>query len=415
MEELKRLIEAIKAQFEAFKQANDERLAQVERKGSADPVLTAKVEKMNDALSQAVAMKERLDKIELRMNRPGIDNPSEADLSPEQAAYRKSFNLFMRKGEGEGELKAMQKAVSVGSEADGGYGLPIVIDREIIKLMTGQSSMRSVARIMPMSTTDYRKLVSLGGAASGWVGETTARTATDTPQLAEVLGVFGEIYANPGVTQRSLDDLFFNVEQWVADEVSEKFIDEEGDAFINGNGTNKPKGFLNYTYVPTGDTLRTFGQLEYYATGIDGDFKTFAPDTGVNPLDDILTLVHKLKAKHRARASFMMNDLTMGLMRLFKDRNGNYQWQPSIQAGISSTLFGYPIVEDDNMPDVDSDAYPIAFGDFQAGYQILDVIGTRILRDPFTNKPYVMFYTTKRTGGMVVNTEAIKVLKTGVN
>lgn len=400
MEEIKTAIDNLGKTFEQFKSANDERLKEIEKRGSSDAVLTEKVEKLNAAVGEMSQLKERLDLIELRSNRPGGGSQE----NPDKAQHKEAFYRFVRKGDDAGLHELERKAVNITTPGDGGYGVPDGLDREIEKVEMDNSAMRQIARVIQVSNEEYRKLVNLRGTASGWVGEATARTETNAPTWAEVAAVCGEIYANPAVTQRSLDDIFFDVEAELAQGIGDEFADEEGDAFINGNGTNKPKGILQYTMSSSGDSTRTFGQLQYIASGA-------VASLGETPFDVLIDLMQAVKKKYRNRGVFLLNGLTLAELRKVKNGNGDYIWQPSVQAGQPDTLLAKPIAEDDNMPDMDTNAYPVAFGDFSRGYYILDIRGIRMLRDPFTNKPYVHFYTTKRVGGMVVNSEAIKVIK----
>jgi HK97 family phage major capsid protein len=260
--------------------------------------------------------------------------------------------------------------------------------------------------VATVSTSDYKRLIDIRGTASGWVGETAARTATNTPQLAERAAFMGEIYANPQVTQQSLDDLFFDVDGWLAGSVSTEFAKQEGVAFTTGDGVNKPKGFLNYTTAATADGARADAVLEHIPTGIAGDF------AASNKGDVLLTTVYKLKAGHRAGAVWMTNKALLGEIRAFKESTTNaYIWQPGLVAGQPSTLLGYPVYESEDMPAKAANALAIAFGNFRAGYCVVDRVGVSTLRDPFTNKPYVGFYTTKRVGGMLLDSEAIKVVR----
>ena len=210
----------------------------------------------------------------------------------------------------------------------------------------------------------------------------------------------GEIYSNPQATQTSLDDIFFNAEEWLNSEVAREFSEKEGNAFLLGNGTNKPKGLLAYPLLTTADDVRAFGSLQKIISGAAGAF------TG----DKLIDLIHSLKAGYRANGKFMMGNLTVAYVRKLKDSEGNYLWRPGLEAGQPSSLLGYGITENEDMPDIAADANAIAFGDFKRAYTIVDRIGTRVLRDPYTNKPYVGFYTTKRVGGMLVDSQAVKVL-----
>jgi HK97 family phage major capsid protein len=263
--------------------------------------------------------------------------------------------------------------------------------------------------VRTVSTSDYKKLVNVRGTASGWVDEDDARTATASSSMAQVTPFMGEIYANPQATQQMLDDVFFNAEQFIIDECATEFAAKEGAAFVVGDGTKKPKGFCAYTTAATADSSRAFGTLEHVATGVAGDW------AASNKADILITLVHKLKAGLRANARWVTNKGLLAEIRTFKDAEGNYLWRPGLEAGQPSTLLGYGITEAEDMPAKAASALSLAFGDFRRGYTIVDRIGTRILRDPYTNKPYVGFYVTKRVGGMVVDSQAIKFVKFAVS
>lgn len=405
--EVKNTLDALNRAFEEFKQKNDERIAQVEKNGSADAVLTAEVENLNGAIT---TLQNRLTELETTAARPRLDQNGR-EVHPEQAAYKKAFNKFLRSGD-EGEVtesgkRLFENAMSIGTDADGGYAVPEDLDRTILDLVREISPMRQLANVITVGTSNYRKLVNVHGAASGWVGETAARPVTNTSQLAELTPFWGEIYANPQVTQQALDDIFFNVEEWHGNEVAQEFAVQEGSAFVSGNGTNKPKGFLAYTTAATADGTRAFGQLQYIPTGVAA-----AIEDATHPaFDTVIDVVHSLKAPLRAGASWLMNSLTAAAYRKVKDGNGQYLWQPPIQAGQPATLQGYPVAYAEDMPDIAAGALAVAFGNFRRGYTIVDRMGARVLRDPFTNKPYVGFYTTKRVGGFVADSEAIKLIK----
>jgi HK97 family phage major capsid protein len=260
-----------------------------------------------------------------------------------------------------------------------------------------------------VGTSDYKKLVNKRGTASGWVGETDARGNTNTPQLAELAAFMGEIYANPQATQQMLDDVFFDAEKWLGEEVSTEFSYQENIAFTTGDGANKPKGFLAYATAAQNDAARAFGTIQYFATG---QAAALRPSTAAaNAADDLLDMIYSLKEAYRAGALFLMNSLTTAQFRKLKDQQGNYIWQPSMQAGQPDTIHGYGVRTAESMPDIAANTLPVAFANWKLAYTIVDRIGSRVLRDPFTNKPYVGFYTTKRVGGMLVNSQAIKLLK----
>lgn len=241
------------------------------------------------------------------------------------------------------------------------------------------------------------------GAATGWVGETASRTQTDSPTLAELSFPTMELYAMPAATQPLLDDSAVNIDEWLASEIDTAFAEQEGTAFVSGDGTNKPKGFLGYT--PIAESSWEWGKLGFVISGAAADFPTS------NPSDPLLDLVYALKSGYRQNGTFVMNRRTQSAIRKMKDENGNYLWQPPAQAGGQASLMGFPLVEAEDMPDIGANAFAIAFGDFRRGYLIVDRMGVRVLRDPYSAKPYVLFYVTKRVGGGVQDFDAIKLLK----
>lgn len=402
-QEIKDLVEGIQKSFNDFKQINDERLSKVE-KGASTADFEAKLAKVQSDISTALDLKKEIERVEAKQNLQGL--MGDAEENQDKKAYKSAFvDGFLRKGQESG-LKDLQiKAMSVGTPADGGYALPEQIDRMVEQLSRDMSAVRSVANVIQVGTSDYKKLVNVNGIASGWVGETAARPATNTSQLAEVAPPMGTLYANPQVTQDALDDLFYNVEADVAAQLAEEFGIAEGAAFVSGNGTNKPKGFLAYTTAATADATRAFGTIEHIATGVAGDF------AASNKADVLYDVIGKLKAAYRGGSVWMMNKAIMFEVLKLKDTTGQYLWQPSLQEGFPIRLLGFGVVEAEDMPAKAANSLSIAFGNFKRGYTVVDRIGTRMLRDPYTNKPYVGFYTTKRVGGAVVNSEAIKVVK----
>lgn len=381
----------LKGAFEEFKKSNDKELDAIK---SEKKKLEEKTDKLNEKLGEIDNLKAELEKELKAAKRP------DATKGKDVEAHKTAFLQFLRKGVDDGLADLQQKAVQVAVEADGGFAVPEELDRTLLQLLKDESPMRRVCNTITVSTSDYKKLVNLGGAGSGWVGETTARPSTATPTLAQIVATMGEIYANPQATQTSLDDVFFDVEQWLSEEVAREFAEKEGSAFLLGDGTNKPKGILANTLALTTDDTRAFGTLQKVNSGAAGAF------TG----DNLIDLIYALKRGYRQNASFMMNGLTVAKARKLKDADGNYLWQPGLQQGQPSMLLGYGIEENEDMPDAVADANSILFGDFKRGYTIVDRMGTRTLRDPFTNKPYVGFYTTKRVGGMLTDSNAIKVL-----
>ena len=382
------------ATFAAFKDANDQRLAEIEAKQSADVLLTDKVERLNAALDQQTSHIERLSIKNAQPQLGVVSDNSEA---------KSAWSSYIRTGDGSALTSLESKGLSAGVDAEGGYVAPAETESRIDRALAETSPFRSIASIRLIGAGTYKKPVSIGGAASGWAGETDARPETTVPQMDLLDFPAGELYAMPAATQILLDDGVADVDQWLADEVRDVFAAQETAAFTTGNGTNKPNGILNYTNVA--DASQTWGNVGYVATGTDAAFDDTAP------IDALIDLIYAPKPRYRAGASFMMNRRTVGALRKFKDADGNYIWQPAGAAGQPSSLLGYPLVEVEDMPDIASDSFSVAFGDFRRGYLIVDRQGVRVLRDPYSAKPYVLFYTTKRVGGGIQDFNAIKLLK----
>lgn len=398
-DEIRELIEQHGKAFEEFRKSNDERLAALE-KGEARSELEEKTDRINDELGRLSAA---VDELAKKANRPGAPG-AEGDEAL-QAEHKSAWLKWVRKGDDAGLADIERKAMNVGTPADGGYAVPIQQDRDIMRLLTDLSPMRQVCRVMTVGTEDYRKLVNLGGTASGWVGETDARPATAGPTLAQLKPSFGELYANPEVTQKALDDIFFDVEGELSQDISESFAVLEGKAFLSGTGTNQPVGLLTAKTSAEADSARAFGTVQHIATGVADNFPA------KDPADILIDLIYSMKAGYRTGAQFMMNSMTLATMRKWKDGQGNYIWQPAMQNGQPGSIFGYGYVTNEDMPSAGAGALPVVFGNFQQAYIIFDRVGIRSLRDPYTNKPFVGFYTTKRVGSMIANTQAVKFLK----
>ena len=387
--------------FEAFKEANDEKLAEIERRLGADVVTTDKVERISKALDQ---QKRALDDLSLKRVRPQLgDSGRKAAPSEHKAA----FDAYLRRGD-ERAMRALDlKAMSIGSGADGGYLVPDEIEAEIGKRLAHISPIRSIASVRQVSSAVLKKPFSKTGPAVGWVAETAARPQTNSPTLEELQFPTAELYAMPAATPALLEDAVVDLDQWIAAEIETAFAEQEGTAFVNGNGTNKPKGFLDYAIVVDGSW--TWGNVGYIATGVAGALPAS------NPSDKLIDLVYALKAGYRQNANWVMNRKTQAAIRKLKDADGNYLWQPPATPGSRAMLMGFPLVEAEDMPDAATDGTPIAFGDFARGYLVVDRTGVRVLRDPYSAKPYVLFYTTKRVGGGVQDFDAIKLLKYGTS
>ena len=296
-----------------------------------------------------------------------------------------------------------RKALSVGSDPDGGYLVPDETEKTVNRALKDISPIRAIAGIRQVSGSVYKRPFATSGASTGWVAETAARPETNTPTLAELAFPTMELYAMPAATSSLLDNSAVNIDEWLAEEVRLAFALQEGTAFVSGDGTNKPKGFLAYTNVDNASW--TWGDIGFVKTGLDAGFP--ASDPG----DTLIDLMYAVKSGYRANAHFVMNRATQSVIRKMKDGDGTYLWQPAATPGDAPILMGFPVAESEDMPDIASNSYSIAFGDFNRGYLIVDRVGIRVLRDPYSAKPYVLFYTTKRVGGGVQDFEAIKLLE----
>jgi HK97 family phage major capsid protein len=379
--------------FEAFKDANDERLNQIEKRFSADVITTEKVERINKTLDDLI----------LKSRRPIMG--SEAKTEPTE--HKRAFDTYVRKGETNGLAAIESKAMSVGSGQDGGYLVPAEVEAAIGRLLSKASPMRAIADVRQVSATIYKKPFNTTGASAGWIGEAAARPQTNSATLAELQFPTMELYAMPAATQALLDDSIVNLDEWIAREVETVFAEQETDAFLNGDGITKPKGLLTYTKVA--QSAWTWGNTGYIPTGVAGAF------AATNPTDKLVDLIYALKASYRQNARFMLSRATQAAVRKFKDAQGNYLWQPAATVDGNAMLLNFPVVESEYMPDIGTDTFSMAFGDFKRGYLIVDRVGVRILRDPYSTKPYVLFYTTKRVGGGMQDFDAIKLMKFGVS
>lgn len=382
--------------FEAFKEANDERL----EKRASDIVLEEKLARIDKTID---AQARRLDEITLKAARPALGGERHAQRNAAALEHKDAFDAYVRAGETAG-LRALEvKALSVGSNPDGGYLVPPEVEHEIGKRLAAISPIRAIAGVRGISGNVYKKPFMTAGPAVGWVGETDARTQTASPTLDELSFPAMELYAMPAATASLLEDAAVNIDAWIAQEVEQVFAAQEGTAFVTGDGVNKPKGFLAYTAVANASW--SWGNLGYIASGALGAFPAS------NPSDVLVDLIYAVKAGYRQNGAFVMNRKTQSAIRKFKDAGGSYLWQPPAVAGAKASLMTFPVVEAEDMPDIAANSLSIAFGDFNRGYLVVDRAGVSVLRDPYTAKPYVLFYTTKRVGGGVQDFEAIKVMK----
>lgn len=371
------------AVFEAYRQANDARLAEIEQKGAADPLSDEKLARID----------RRLEALSLKMARPEAGGGS---VDPVEDERREGWARYLRTGDDSAISRLELKSLNTGTGSEGGHVAPPELDRLIEARLMAASPMRQIATVRQTSAGVYRKPVGLGAAAQ-WVGEEAARTETTVTGLDLLEFPAGELYAMPAATQTLLEDSYADIDAWLADEVEVAFAAQESAAFVSGNGTNRPRGFLNYTRVA--EASHVWGQIGSVA----GDF------TAANAADQLIDLIYAPKSQFRANGRFVMNRRTVSSVRKLKDGDGRYIWQPG-SGGEPATIMGYPVTEMEDMPNIGAGNAAIAFGDFKRFYLITDRQGARVLRDPFSAKPYVLFYTTKRVGGGVQNFDAVKVM-----
>ncbi len=385
--------------FETYRQVNDARLAEIEERGSADVLTLDKLDRLDAALD---ATQRRLDDLTLKARRPGRALASERGSTSQAIEHRAAFEAYVRTGR-EQPLRPLEaKALSAASDPDGGYLVPEETEAGIMRRLAEVSPIRAIAGSRQVSSATYKKPFSVSGPQTGWVGETAARPETSAPTLAELSFPAMELYAMPAATGSLLDDAAVDMDAWIAEEVETAFAEQEGAAFVNGDGINKPSGFLSVPRVA--ETSWAWGSLGTVKTGEAGGF------SALDPGDIMLDLIYALKSGYRQNARFVMNRKTQGALRKLKDGDGNYLWQPPATAGGAASFMNFPVTEAEDMPDIGVDAPAIAFGDFRRGYLVVDRMGVRILRDPYSAKPYVLFYTTKRVGGGVQDFDAIKLL-----
>jgi len=400
--ETKEALENLTRSFESFKTVNDQRLAEIEQRGQADGLTEEKLDRLNQEMDRLQAVANGL---QTAAQRPVLSAKADQDTARLERKKR-FFDGFIRKGQEQHLADNLdQKALSTTVGAEGGFAVPLELDQLIEKRLRSLSPVRAEANVIAIGSSKYKKLVNVGGITSGWISETGARVETDTPNLQEIEPPLGEIYANPAATQTMLDDASFDVERWLSEELAEEFSVQENDAFVNGSGVNKPKGFLQYVTSSADDATRIFGQIQALKTGVAGDW------AAADPADILVDMIHAMKSGYRSGAKFYMNTGLLAEIRKFKDIDGNYLWRPGLESGAPATLLGYPVVEVAEMPAKAASSLSVCFANMKRAYSITDRMGARILRDPYSNKPYVHFYTTKRVGGAVTNDQAIKLLQ----
>ncbi|MCR9150356.1 MAG: phage major capsid protein [Rhodobacteraceae bacterium] len=327
----------------------------------------------------------------------------------QEAPHRKAFAAYLRHGDDDGlrGLVPEGKAMSTAVAADGGYLVDPQMAETIRSSLRANASIRSIASVVTVESGSFDVLVDRSELGSGWATETGDTVETDTPQFEKITIPLHELSAMPKASQRLLDDAAFDVESWLAQRIAERFARAEAAAFISGDGNDKPMGFMTHTSVPEEEW--SWGKIGFVTTGVSGDF------AAANPADAIVDLVYALGARYRANASFVMNSKTAGAVRKMKDADGRFLWTDGLAAAEPARLMGYPVLLCEDMPDIGTGAIAMAFGDFAAGYTVAERPDLRILRDPFSAKPHVLFYASKRVGGDVSDFAAIKLLKFSVS
>jgi len=388
-------VNELKEVFEDFKVENNKLL---------ETNASDQKEKVNKISDQMNSLEGEIESLKTETARSGLTN----QMDQAQSEYNNSFyNEFIRKGDASNiDNLAVKASLSVVETDDGGATIPEELDRNILKLAENQSPMREYCTVMQVGGSDYKKLVQHGNVGSGWVGEKAQRPETGTPTFSTLTPIMGEIYANPSSTQKMLDDAFFDVESWLVSEGGLEFIRKENEAFVSGDGVDKPKGILTATLSTAADDTRPFGTIQQVNTGVAD-----ALPTGTAAYDFILDLQDGLKDEYKPTSIMMVNPSVKTALRQIKDADGNYIWENGKLGEAPSSIFGIPVITNHNFPVVAAGSLPILFGDLKRAYTIIDRIGTRMLRDPFTNKPFVQFYMTKRVGSMIVNTEAVRIVK----
>lgn len=417
-------IDKINTAFTEYKRTNDERIEAI-KSGKSTADMDAKLAKMDEAMSSLTDQKSRLEKVETKLSRPGAFSGGDREQreSQEETEYKNAFFDWARAPKDREReermsqtykaLEAKSKAagresrsaqVVVSNNAAGGYALPKIVEQAIARLSVDISPIRQLATVRQVGTTDYHELFDIGGAGFEWVGEGDTRNQTNTPNLVDVAPTFGMASAKPQASEESLDDLFFNVDDWLTSSVSESMAQGEGAAFLLGDGVKKPTGILGGPApLTTADGARAFGTLQYLASGQAAALPS-------NP-DVFLDIIYSLRARYRANAQWLTSKLVLAALRKYKDTTGAYLWQPSVATGQPATFLGYGVTEAEDMPAVAANSFPLAFGDFREGYLICDRVGMRMTRDEITTPGFVKFYVRKRVGGKLRNTQAIKLLK----
>jgi HK97 family phage major capsid protein len=371
----------------------------------ADEVKTALAGLVGDITEQLQKQEDRLTMLDRKNTLTQLRRPALAAQAEAEVPHQKAFAAYLRTGEDDGlrGLNMEEKALSSAVAADGGYLVDPQTSATIQSVLRSASSLRQVAKVVNVEATSYDVLIDSTETGAGWANELADSSETATPTIERISIPLHELSALPKISQRLLDDSAFDIETWLSERVADTFARSEAAAFVDGDGVDKPVGILTHPTIE--NDVWSWGSLGYVATGNDGGFDQSNPGNG------LINLVYGLGARYRANATFVLNSKTAGYVRQIKDAEGRFLWTDGLAAGEPARLLGYPVLISEDMPDIANGSFAVAFGDFGAGYTIAERPDLRILRDPFSAKPHVLFYATKRVGGDVSDFAAIKLLK----
>jgi len=398
MSEVRSATDTLARAFEEYKSVNDQRLSEIERRGGADALYDEHLGRMDKSINRIQDDITNLKTSMLRPNKAGVSTTADS-------AHKQAFLQYVAKGFDNGLATFESKALEVVNNAEGGYMIPSELSERIVSRQFDTTPMRQIATVMSISTEAVEMLRDTNEPVAQWISELGTPTDTADNGIGRIRIPVHELYAQPKATQKLLDDALVNVEEWLINKVAAKFARAENNAFVVGDGIGMPRGFTSYTAQTTSDATRAWGVLQYVPTGANGAFASS------NPADCLFDLMHQLRVGYHPEATWIMPRAVADMVRKFKENSTQaYIWQPGLQQGQPATLLGFPVVLGEDMPAVTTGSFSVAFGNFKEGYTIVDRIGMRILRDPYTGAPFIKFRCTKRTGGDVVNFEAIKLL-----
>ena len=387
--EISNKVNSLGKSWEEFKSVNEEKLQEISKKGKYDPLFDEQLNRINQDITN---QKSRLDLMEISLKRGSLLDSELRESADEN--YKNAFKDYLTKGNENGLNNLQAKSLSSISDPEGGYLIRPKQAANIVKIIEDVSIFRNLASVETISTDSLDILEDVDKLTSGWTAETAPRSETNTPKLSKKRIQVHEMYAQPHATQKLIDDSVIDIEKWLTEKLATSFAEIENDSFINGDGASKPRGILSY------QDGKSFGNIEQIKTeNVDAD--------------SIIKLYFALKEQYLAKSSFLMNRYSLEKIRLLKNKESDqYIWTPGLGIGVPDTLLGSPVYTSSSFPAAEKAKFIMAFANFKLAYKIVDRAGIRVLRDPFTNKPFVKFYATKRVGGDVVNSDAIKLMIT---